>query len=84
MLQMVNKNGASTGLHTSATNAKAMIADDSRAVFEVQADASVTAGDLYGSQNFAVTLGTGSTFTGISGHGIAAATRIYDCNVPFY
>ena len=52
-----------------------MIADDARAVFEVQADASVTAGDLYGSQNFAVTLGSGSTFTGISGHGIAAATR---------
>lgn len=60
---------------TSATNAYAMIADDSRAVFEVQADASVTAGDLHGSQNFAVTLGTGSTFTGQSGHGIAAATR---------
>ena len=60
---------------TSATNAKAMIADDSRAVFEVQADASVTAGDLHGSLNFAVTLGSGSTFTGISGHGIAAATR---------
>jgi hypothetical protein len=60
---------------TSATNAYAMIADDSRTVFEVQADASVTAGDLYGSQNFAVTLGSGSTFTGQSGHGIAAATR---------
>jgi len=44
-------------------------------VFEVQADASVTAGDLHGSQNFAVTLGSGSTFTGQSGHGIAAATR---------
>jgi hypothetical protein len=60
---------------TSATDAYAMIADDSRTVFEVQADASVTAGDLYGSQNFAVTLGSGSTFTGQSGHGIAAATR---------
>jgi len=60
---------------TSATDAYAMVADDSRAVFEVQADASVTAGDLYGSQNFAVTLGAGSTFTGQSGHGIAAATR---------
>ena len=52
-----------------------MVADDSRTVFEVQADASVTAGDLYGSQNFAVTLGSGSTFTGMSGHGIEAATR---------
>lgn len=60
---------------TSATDAYAVIADDSRAVFEVQADASVTAGDLHGSQNFAVTLGAGSTFTGMSGHGVEAATR---------
>jgi len=60
---------------TSATDAYAMIADDSRTVFEVQADASVTAGDLHGSQNFAVTLGSGSTFTGMSGHGLEAATR---------
>jgi hypothetical protein len=60
---------------TSATNAYAMVADDARAVFEVQADASVTAGDLYGSQNFAVTLGSGSTFTGMSGHGVQAAGR---------
>ena len=27
-------------------------------------------GDLHGSQNFAVTLGSGSTFTGMSGHGL--------------
>ena len=60
---------------TSATDAYAMIADDARAVFEVQADASVTAGDLYGSQNFAVTLGSGSTFTGQSGHGVQASGR---------
>jgi len=60
---------------TSATDAIALVADDARTVFEVQADASVTAGDLYGSQNFAVTLGSGSTFTGQSGHGIEAATR---------
>jgi hypothetical protein len=60
---------------TSATERYAMVADDSRAVFEVQADASVTAGDLYGSQNFAVTLGSGSTFTGMSGHGVQAAGR---------
>lgn len=60
---------------TSATDAYAMVADDARTVFEVQADASVTAGDLYGSQNFAVTLGSGSTFTGMSGHGIEAGTR---------
>ena len=60
---------------TSATDAYAQIADDSRTVFEVQADASVTAGDLHGSQNFSVTLGSGSTFTGMSGHGVEAATR---------
>jgi len=61
--------------NTSCTDAFAMVADDSRTVFEVQADASVTAGDLHGSQNFAVTLGSGSTFTGMSGHGVEAATR---------
>ena len=60
---------------TSATERYAMVADDSRAVFEVQADASVTAGDLYGSQNFTVTLGSGSTYTGQSGHGVQAAGR---------
>jgi hypothetical protein len=60
---------------TSATDAYALVADDSRTVFEVQADATVTAGDLHGSQNFAVTLGSGSTFTGMSGHGVEAATR---------
>lgn len=60
---------------TSATDIYAMVNDDPSTVFEVQADASVTAGDLYGSQNFGVTLGAGSTFTGISGHGIEAALR---------
>lgn len=60
---------------TSATDAYAIIADDPQQVFEVQADASVTAGDLYGSQNFSVTLGTGSTFTGKSGHGVKATSR---------
>jgi hypothetical protein len=39
-----------------------------------QADASVTAGDVY-SRTFNVTLGTGSTFTGRSGHGLEAGTR---------
>ena len=60
---------------TSATDAYAIIADDPNQVYEVQADASVTAGDLYGSQNFGVTLGSGSTFTGKSGHGVEAALR---------
>ena len=61
--------------NTSATDAYAMVADDARTVFEVQADASVTAGDLYGAQNFGVTLGSGSTFTGMSGHGVEAGLR---------
>ena len=60
---------------TSATDAFAVVADDPNQVFEVQADASVTAGDLYGSQNFGVTIGSGSTFTGKSGHGIEAGLR---------
>ena len=60
---------------TSATDAFAVVADDPNQVYEVQADASVTAGDLYGSQNFGVTIGAGSTFTGKSGHGVEAALR---------
>ena len=49
--------------------------DDPNQVFEVQADAAVTAGDLYGSQNFSVVLGSGSTFTGKSGQSLDASTR---------
>jgi hypothetical protein len=60
---------------TSTTDAFGIVSDDPNQVYEVQADASVTAGDLFGSQNFAVTLGSGSTFTGKSGHGVEAATR---------
>ena len=53
---------------------KAMVVDDPSASFMVQADASVTAGDING-MNFAVTLGSGSTVTGNSGFGIKAASR---------
>ncbi len=60
---------------TSTTDAFGIVCDDPNQVFEVQADASVTAGDLFGSQNFGVVLGAGSTFTGKSGHSIDASTR---------
>ena len=59
---------------TSTTEAYANVVDDERATFIVQADASVSAGDI-NSQNFQVTLGAGSTITGKSGFGIAAGTR---------
>ena len=60
---------------TSTTDAFGIVSDDPNQVYEVQADASVTAGDLYGSQNFNVVLGAGSTFTGKSGHSVDASTR---------
>jgi len=60
---------------TSTTDAFGIVCDDPNQVFEVQADASVTAGDLFGSQNFGVVLGAGSTLTGKSGHSIDASTR---------
>jgi hypothetical protein len=59
---------------TSASDIVAYVYDDSRATFTVQADASVTAGDVYAT-TFTVTLGTGSTFTGNSGQGLKAAGR---------
>lgn len=59
---------------TSATDAYALVVDDPAATFVVQADASVSIGDI-NSQNFNVTLGSGSTTTGRSGFGINAGTR---------
>lgn len=59
---------------TSASNIVALVYDDPNSTFIVQADASVTAGDVY-STTFTVTLGTGSTYTGKSGHGLKAAGR---------
>ena len=59
---------------TSATDAFAFVVDDPNATFIVQADASVSVGDL-NSQNFDVTLGAGSTLTGNSGFGVKAASR---------
>ena len=59
---------------TSATDAFAMVVDNPSATFVIQADASVSIGDM-NSQNFNVTLGSGSTVTGRSGFGINASTR---------
>ena len=59
---------------TSSDDAVAFVVDDPQATFIVQADASVTAGDIM-SQNFSCTLGAGSTVTGRSGFGIEAASR---------
>ena len=55
-------------------NPVGFVVDDPYASFMIQADASVTAGDI-NSQNFEVTLGSGSTVTGNSGLGIKASSR---------
>jgi len=52
----------------------ALVDDDPSSTYVVQADASLTIGDL--ALNFDVTLGTGSTFTGRSGFGIKADSRV--------
>jgi hypothetical protein len=59
---------------TSASDIVAFVNDDQNTTFIVQADAAVTVGDVY-STTFDVTLGTGNTYTGKSGHGLKAATR---------
>jgi len=59
---------------TSVTEAVAYVVDNPSATFIIQADASVSIGDI-NSQNFNVTLGSGSTVTGRSGFGIDASTR---------
>ena len=60
---------------------KAMVVDDPSASFMVQADASVTAGDING-MNFAVTLGSGSTVTGISGAELDVTTGATTAGLP--
>jgi len=52
----------------------AFVVDDPSAIYVMQADATVSLGDVE-SANFAVTLGSGSTLTGRSGMGIKVATR---------
>jgi hypothetical protein len=55
-------------------NIYALVNDDPNTTYIVQADASVTQGDM-NSLNFEVTLGAGSDDTGLSGHGLDASTR---------
>jgi hypothetical protein len=59
---------------TVSSDAKAMVVDNPAATYLIQADTSVTIGDL-NSFNFEVTLGAGSTVTGKSGFGLEAGTR---------
>jgi hypothetical protein len=59
---------------TSVTEAVAYVMDNPSATFVIQADASVSIGDI-NSQNFNVTLGSGSTVTGRSGFGINVSSR---------
>jgi hypothetical protein len=59
---------------TSASNIKAYVDDDIRSTYFIQADASVSIGDI-NVKNFGVTLGAGSTVTHQSGFGVKAATR---------
>lgn len=51
----------------------ALVDDDPDSTYVIQADASLTIGDL--ALNFDVTLGSGSTLTGNSGFGVKAASR---------
>jgi len=60
--------------YTSATEIYAEVMDNVNATYLIQADASMSIGDI-NSQNFGVTLGAGSTVTGKSGFGIKASTR---------
>jgi len=55
-------------------NVYAFVNDDPSTTYLVQADTSITAADM-NSFNFGVTLGTGSTVTGISGFGLCVADR---------
>tara|TARA_R100001132_G_C3251639_1_gene78612 strand:+ start:32 stop:625 length:594 start_codon:yes stop_codon:yes gene_type:complete len=56
------------------SNTYAFVDDDPNSTFIIQADASLSLGDT--ALNFDVTLGAGSTFTGLSGFGIKAASRV--------
>jgi len=60
--------------NTSASEIYAQVVDEAATTYLIQADASLSIGDI-NSQNFAVTLGAGSTVTGKSGFGIKAAGR---------
>jgi len=59
---------------SSDTSPYAFVADNPSSVFVIQADATVSLGDVE-SNNFAVTLGAGSAVTGRSGFGLKAGSR---------
>jgi|TARA_R110000824_G_scaffold272473_2_gene461010 hypothetical protein len=63
-----------SGVSSAVGNVDAFVVDDPAATYIVQADASVSVGDI--NLNFDVTLGAGSAVTGISGFGIKAASRV--------
>jgi hypothetical protein len=62
-----------SGVSSAVGDVTAFVVDDPAATYIVQADASVSVGDI--NLNFDVTLGGGSTVTGISGFGIIATSR---------
>ena len=72
--QPVFSNYFPSGVSSAVGQPKAFVIDDPAATYIVQADASVSAGDV--NLNFDVTLGAGSTVTGISGFGIIATSRV--------
>ena len=59
---------------TSARDIKAFVNTDPWSTYYIQADATISAGDI-NSSNFGLTVGSGSTVTGQSGFGIKAASR---------
>ena len=58
---------------TDGSQPVAMVNDDANAVVKIQADASVSVGDI--GLNFDVTIGAGNATTGASGYGLKASTR---------
>lgn len=72
--QPVFSNYFPSGTSSAVGNVTAFVVDDPAATYIVQADASVSVGDV--NLNFDVTLGAGSAVTGISGFGIKAASRV--------
>jgi len=59
---------------TSATDIKAFVNTDPWSTYYIQADATLSAGDI-NSANFGITVGSGSTVTGQSGFGVKGASR---------
>ena len=72
--QPVYSNYYPSGVSSAVGQPTAFVVDDPAATYLVHADASVSIGDI--NLNFDVTLGAGSTVTGISGFGIIATSRV--------